>query len=143
MVFAGHEIGGWSFKNAVTVWGDKAESVIYLGAVDKKVLYSILKQSIAAVLPSRVDNLPNTVIESILYHIPVIGSAGASINELVEQGITGELVPIGDAQALSRAMVKAWRGEIKLCRGPQSAVMAEMQPYIAVKNLLQFIASGH
>jgi glycogen synthase len=91
-------------------WGDRADQVAVLGTVDKSITYGVLKRAVASVLPSSVDNLPNTVIESLILGVPVIGSDGASIDELVEDGRSGALVPIGDASALARAMNDAWSG---------------------------------
>jgi glycosyltransferase involved in cell wall biosynthesis len=36
--------------------------------------------------------------------LPVIGFASGGIPEIVEQGVTGELVPFGDCEGLARAM---------------------------------------
>jgi glycosyltransferase involved in cell wall biosynthesis len=44
------------------------------GSLSKSELYAVLQRADAAVLPSQVDNLPNTVIESLMFGIPVIGS---------------------------------------------------------------------
>jgi glycosyltransferase involved in cell wall biosynthesis len=57
-----------------------------------------------------VDNLPNTAIESLTRGVPVIGSAGASIDELVIDGIDGLLVPIGDTDTLAKSMAATWSG---------------------------------
>jgi len=92
------------------MWGPNADKVVVLGPLEKSMLYRVLVGAVASVLPSRVDNLPNTVIESLALGIPVIGSDGASIDELVEHGTSGWLVPIGDADKLAQAMVSAWQG---------------------------------
>ena len=91
-------------------WAARSTNVSVLGKQDKAVLYRVVLGAAASVLPSTVDNLPNTVIESLALGIPVIGSDGASIDELVEHGSSGLLVPIGDSAALAEAMVEAWRG---------------------------------
>jgi len=106
-------------------------------------VYAVLRRAEVAVIPSRVDNLPNTVIESLLFHIPVIGSRGASIDELIEPGKTGELVPIGQPAALADALVRAWRREVPWRAGrlPQPAIIDQMEPRIATMNLLRL--AGH
>ena len=90
-------------------------------------------------IPSRVDNLPNTLIESLLLNIPVIGSLGASIDELIEPGISGELVPIGDSAALAEAMLKAWRREVPWMNGRfrLPSIMSQMNPHVAAANLIR------
>ena len=76
----------------------------------KPQLYALVRQAIATVAPSRFDNLPNTVLESVQLGTPVIGSNGASIDEIIESGVQGELVPVGDVEGLARALIRAWRG---------------------------------
>jgi glycosyltransferase involved in cell wall biosynthesis len=91
-----------------------------------------------------VDNLPNTVIESLMLGIPVIGTRGASIDELVEPGVTGQLVYPGNVDGLAAAMVEAWRGEGAVRKGFSwsGAVAAEMEPERAVRNLLCLAGIG-
>ena len=82
----------------------------YLGELRRDEVYGVLAGADAAVLPSLFDNLPNSAIEALLLGVPVIGSRGASLDELVTDGVTGVLVPIGDADALADAMLAQWRG---------------------------------
>jgi len=98
-----------------------------------------LRGAEAAVLPSRCDNLPNTVIETLLLRVPVIGSRGASIDELVEPGRSGQLVPIGDPVALAEVMVKVWRREVPWLGSGfrRPAILAEMAPERAAMNLIR------
>src|SRR5690606_4186351 len=77
-------------------WGDDSDKVAVLGPLDEPELYAVVAAAEASVLPSRMDNLPNTVIESLALGTPVIGSDGASIDELIRPGVNGALVPIGD-----------------------------------------------
>ncbi|MCA9247641.1 MAG: glycosyltransferase family 4 protein [Planctomycetales bacterium] len=139
MVWAGREKTQHFVEQQRAKWGRQADKVVYLGPVSRDVLYAVLKQAVASVLPSRVDNLPNTVIESLMLGVPVIGSAGASIDELVEHGVCGELVPIDDVPALADSMVRAWRGQGAWTkegfRAP--AILDEMAPQRAAENFLQ------
>jgi glycogen(starch) synthase len=107
--------------------------------MSKRDLYAVLQRADAAVLPSLVDNLPNTVIESLMLGIPVIGTRGASIDELVEHGITGELVAAEDVEGLAFAIVDMWRGRSPIEKGFtwRSGIVEEMKPAKAVENLLK------
>ena len=124
------------------MWGAGSSKVLVLGLLEKAQLYRILQGAVASVLPSRIDNLPNTVIESLALGVPVIGTNGASIDELVEHGASGWLLPIGDVDALAEAMVVAWRGEAAwLASGfvpPQ--LLQEMRPDRAVQAFLELVA---
>lgn len=119
-------------------WGARRDQVTWLGPLEKPVLYSVLQRAEASVLPSLVDNLPNTVIESLLLDKPVIGSRGASIDEIVSDGENGLLVPIGDPQALADAIFRAWRGEMRweLPLISKSPIYEDLQPENAIRNLL-------
>lgn len=59
------------------------------------------------VIPSIQDNLPNTVLEAMACGTPVVGFSTGGIPEMVEDGRTGWLVPVGDVAALSRAVMIA------------------------------------
>lgn len=121
------------------VMGPDESRVVWLGALTKPTLYAVLARAEAVVLPSLVDNLPNTVIESLMMGIPVIGTAGASIDELVAHGQHGLLVTRGDAQGLADTMVSIWNGTAQVKFGFNwfdSLGAVEFEPEVAVANLL-------
>lgn len=55
----------------------------------------------ALVLSSRWEGLPNVVLEAMAWALPVVATATGGSVELVREGVTGGLVPIGDAPALA------------------------------------------
>jgi glycosyltransferase involved in cell wall biosynthesis len=138
MVWAGEAWDG-ALDRYRLLWHAQASQVTWLGHIPKPQLYAVLRRAEAVVIPSRVDNLPNTLIESLLLNVPVIGSLGASIDELVEPGTSGELVPIGDPAALAGVLVKAWRREVPWIAGrfPLPRVIDQMEPHVAAANFLR------
>lgn len=64
----------------------------------------------ATVLPAvRREGLPKTVIESMVLGVtPVVTRTGGS-PELVEDGVSGLVVPTGDARALAQALLRLYR----------------------------------
>jgi glycosyltransferase involved in cell wall biosynthesis len=125
--------------------GALAQRVLLLYPQPKPVLYAIVARAAAAVLPSRIDNLPNTAIESLLLGTPVIGSDGSSLEELVEPGVTGALVANGSVEALAGAMVAAWRGRLVPPGAPawlDTARGAPVRPETALADYLDRIAAA-
>jgi glycosyltransferase involved in cell wall biosynthesis len=143
MVWAGTDHHG-QLPGFRQFWGERASNVTWCGPLRKAELYALVRGAIATVAPTRCDNLPNTVLESLQLGVPVIGSQGASIDEIVDSGVQGELVPIGDSARLSQALVAAWRGE-KPFDGrafPPPPIFSEMQTAVAVKNFLELTGFG-
>lgn len=58
------------------------------------------------VAPSMQDNLPNTVVEATACGIPCVAFALGGMTDLVEDGVTGRLVPPFDIAAFAAAMVQ-------------------------------------
>jgi glycosyltransferase involved in cell wall biosynthesis len=57
------------------------------------------------VLPSRIEGMPNALLEAMGFGVPVIVSDGTpGLLELVEHGVTGLVVPVNDPQALAAGL---------------------------------------
>jgi L-malate glycosyltransferase len=69
----------------------------------------ILASCDLAVLPSRAEGLPNAVLEYMAAGLPTIASRVGGTAELVQDGITGLLVPAEDANALAGALLQFLR----------------------------------
>lgn len=129
---------GFDLEHCRALWGERADQVEILGPVEKAPLYALIEGATASVVPSRVDNLPNAAIESLTLGTPVIGSAHSSVDELVEDGRSGAIVPGDDPAALAAALVRAWRGEPPFDGRSFSrpASLEALEPRTAAENLL-------
>ncbi|HEX9666461.1 MAG TPA: glycosyltransferase family 4 protein [Thermodesulfobacteriota bacterium] len=85
-----------------------AERIHYLSPLPHPQLYPIIRHSRGVVLPSLIDNLPNACLESMALGRPVIGTRGASFDELLVDGESGFLVEPGDHHGLADAMLRLW-----------------------------------
>jgi glycosyltransferase involved in cell wall biosynthesis len=56
------------------------------------------------VLPSLQDNFPNVALEAMACGLPIVAFAAGGIPEMIDDGKTGLLAPVGDLQALTQAM---------------------------------------
>jgi glycosyltransferase involved in cell wall biosynthesis len=88
----------------------------------------LLAGSVALVLPSRWEGMPNVVLEAMAAAKPVIATQVEGTQELVRPGRTGWLVPVDDATALSQAMCELLgdaAAAIQLGRESQRIVSSE------------------
>jgi glycosyltransferase involved in cell wall biosynthesis len=78
---------------------------MHLGRIsDERLLAAAYNAADVFAIPSLQDTLPNTVLEAMACGIPVVGFAVGGIKDQVESGLTGRLVPAGDAGALRDAI---------------------------------------
>jgi glycosyltransferase involved in cell wall biosynthesis len=56
------------------------------------------------VLPSLYEGLPNVVLEAMRFRKPVVATAAPGTTEVVDDGVTGRLVPMRDPPALAKAI---------------------------------------
>ena len=73
-----------------------------------------LRSHDAVLIPSLSSEQPRLLFDAFSQSVPVIGSATGGICDLVEQGITGRLVPPGDPVALAEALNWASENRIEL-----------------------------
>ena len=72
--------------------GEFANRLMFLGKVEHARLLSIVEDAEVCVMPSRIDNLPNTCIEAMALGKVVIGTKGASFDQLIDDGENGFLI---------------------------------------------------
>lgn len=78
----------------------------FLGARPHDELVGWYQRASLLVVPSLWDNSPNVIYEAMACGTPVIASRVGGIPELVDDGITGLLVPPGDPQALAESIIR-------------------------------------
>ena len=114
------------------------DAVVWLGALCKPDVYAVLAKAAAVVVPSRSDNLPNTVLESLAMRVPVIASTRAGVEELFEDGIHGSFVDPGCVHSLARELIRAWRAEKPFDgRVAIPDTFRELEPSAAVNAFLE------
>lgn len=139
MVWAGRESSVGFVKSCFATVPDPLR-FRWLGPLPRETVYRVMSGAEAVVLPSRFDNLPNTAIESLSLGVPVVASRGASVDELVEDGVNGAVVPVEDAGELASVMCRVWHNDPPWGARPvpQPRIFSEMQPARAVENFFRF-----
>jgi glycosyltransferase involved in cell wall biosynthesis len=95
---------------ALPVEFQSLENVDHLGLLDKadpaqlQRLLTAYRDADILVLPSRHDPFPTVIREAMFFGMPCIGSDIWAMSEMIEDGNTGFLVPVGDPEALAARM---------------------------------------
>jgi len=78
------------------------ENAVFTGEVDAP--YGLIQGFDIATCVSNHEGIPNSLIEPMACGKPVVSTAVGQVQELVEDGQSGFLVPCGDTQALARRL---------------------------------------
>lgn len=104
------EIAGKGVKEAELKKQVKAlglnEKVLFTGVVSYSEVLDFLCSVNFLVVPSRTDNLPTVLLEALSVAMPVIGSNGGGIPDIITSGYNGLLFKNGDINDLSEKMIQ-------------------------------------
>src|SRR5216683_3522405 len=78
--------------------------VLFIGPVQDTAIYYAMSDVL--VLPSHREGLPTVILEAQAAGLPVVGASATGIVDVVTEGETGLLFPVGDVTALSKAVAK-------------------------------------
>ena len=87
-----------------------ADRIEMLGALTHEQILPLYRRAWMLVAPSRVlangrrDGIPNVVVEALAMGLPCAGTRAAGLEEAIEPGITGALVPPNDPAQLAEAI---------------------------------------
>jgi len=92
--------------------GDHVE---FVGYQSQDAVAALLSEATLHVLPSFAEGVPVVLMEAMAARVPVVTTRIAGVPELVEDGVSGLLVPPGDADALRVALGRLLT-DADLCR---------------------------
>lgn len=121
--------------------GKHKNRFVYMKALPNTLLYPIVKRADFVICPSLIENFSNACMEAMYFERVVIGTDGASYEQLIDDGKSGLLCTPGDAKSLLRKMNQA-----SAMNEAQKAEMGkkakkridQLAPEFMVKKLVRF-----
>lgn len=101
--------GDGPLREALTAQAERVAPgrIEFLGRLPREELVEVMRSASVAVIPSRwLENMPLSVLEAAALGLPVVGSALGGLIELIDDGVTGALVPAESPSALAAAMAQ-------------------------------------
>jgi glycosyltransferase involved in cell wall biosynthesis len=71
---------------------------------DREFIANLYRQANVFALPSRLETWGDVLLEAMAYGLPCVGVSGEAMDEIIDTGKTGFVVPAGDVQALAGAL---------------------------------------
>lgn len=81
-----------------------ADAVDFCGALDREQMAALYRKATVVLNPSRVDNMPNSVLEAMASGVPVVSTNVGGVPFVLRDGVTGMLVAPGDPVAMAKAI---------------------------------------
>jgi len=73
---------------------------------ERPTIEALYRKADTFVLPSRLETWGDVLLEAMAYGMPCIGATGQAMQEIIEDGKTGLLVPNNDVEALTAALTR-------------------------------------
>ena len=105
------------------------------GAAEQDAVRAWWQRSTIAVLCSRSEGMPVSLMEAAACGVPAVATAVGGVPELVADGVTGLVVPPGDARALADALERLLRDRALRERMGRAARVRARERYSVVKQL--------
>lgn len=124
--------------------GSHKDRVIHCPPLRQPQLYPIVQNAEAVILPSLVDNFPNTCIEAMAFGRVVVGTSKNGFEQLIDHGKSGYLVGIDKSDELLQTMkdIQGLSIEQKKEIGKHAAErIKDLEPEKVVKQLVAFYES--
>lgn len=124
---------------ARSLLADYADRVSLLDQLPHAKLYPIIEGAHLVVLPSLMDNFPNACLEAMALGKAVIGTRGASFEEMLTDGETGFLVSPDSPDELAEKILAAWTDpRLKAIGRAAQQKAREFAPEHTVETLLAY-----
>ena len=103
-------------------------AVEFVGSLNREEMAALYRSADLMINPSLVDNMPNSILESMATGVPVVSTNVGGVPFMVRDGITALLVPPSDPHAMAAACLKLLRNNA-LWRQLSETGLIEVQRY--------------
>lgn len=83
-----------------------AAGVRFSGRIEHAQIPALYADADCALNPSRVDNMPNSVLEAFASGVPVVSTDAGGVPDVIAHDVSGLLVPVGDATAMAQSVLR-------------------------------------
>ncbi|MFH1620160.1 MAG: glycosyltransferase [bacterium] len=105
-IFIGSDCGTRSYCEKLVKNQDCEGSVVFIDRLSRHLLAKYYDESTMCVFPSLWENFPYTCLEAMSAGKPVVASRTGGFPDIIEDNVSGLLVPAGDHCALADAILK-------------------------------------
>lgn len=112
------------------------DKVIFLGNQSR--VESVLPCADLFLLPSEEESFGLAALEALACGVPVIGTSGTGLVEVVEDYRNGFLLPVGDTTSMSRAAIALLRDKDRLAEFRRSAAESALRRFGAQKIVNEY-----
>jgi glycosyltransferase involved in cell wall biosynthesis len=107
-------------------------AVSFRGRLDRGQMAELYRSASVVINPSRVDNMPNSVLEAMATGAVVVSTDVGGVPFIVRDGVTGLLVAPGDPAAMAGKVLRVLR-DPRLANRLRDAALADIQQYTWAK----------
>ena len=139
VIFAGKDNQEYWKKRFISLHSQLQSQVHFLGPRTKPELFPIIKNARLIAMPSVMDNLPNTLIESMSLGKAIVATRGATFDEIIQDRQSGYLYDPNVANSLLRTICYAWMDPNRTSIEKQALRVAKLfDPAIVAKQLEEY-----
>lgn len=105
-----------------------ADAVQFSGRLDRDAMADLYRSAAVALNPSRVDNMPNSLLEAMASGTPVVTTGAGGIPYIVRDGVTALVVAVGDHDGMAAAVSRIL-SDPELAESLRTAGLTDAQQY--------------
>ena len=104
------------------------DAVEFCGRLDRTRMAELYRRATVVMNPSRVDNMPNSVLEAMASGVPLVTTDAGGIPFIVRNDVTGLIVRAGDFAAMASAVLRLLKDD-ECAQRLRDAALSDVQQY--------------